>query len=93
MAKHKRLHINREIERLSGDIQETLGVELVRAEMVKEDGMRILRIIISKEGGVSLSDCEAFSRAVNERLDEEDLIDGQYYLEVSSPGITLSDEE
>lgn len=93
MVKHKRLHINREIERLSGDIQETLGVELVRAEMVKENGMRILRIIINKEGGVGLSDCEAFSRAVNERLDEEDLIDGQYYLEVSSPGITLSDEE
>lgn len=53
----------------------------------KEGGAWFLRILIDKEGGIGLEDCEAFTRAINPLLDEADPIEGNYYLEVSSPGI------
>lgn len=87
MQKKPRISVTKEVTRLAGEIQEELGVEFVRCEFVKEAGRRILRIIINKEGGVTISDCEAFSRNLSDRLDEEDFIQEQYYLEVSSPGI------
>jgi ribosome maturation factor RimP len=37
--------------------------------------------------GITLADCERVSRAVSERLDASDPIQGHYTLEVSSPGL------
>lgn len=47
----------------------------------------ILCYYIDKEGGVGIDDCENFSRAVEKVLDSEDVIDKEYSLEVSSPGV------
>lgn len=47
----------------------------------------ILCFFIDKDGGVGIDDCEAFSRAVELQLDSADLIDKEYSLEVSSPGV------
>lgn len=63
-------------------------------ELVKEGRDRILRVFIDKEWKdsgeeefVSTDDCELVSRFLSDRLDEEDLIEENYYLEVSSPGM------
>lgn len=64
-----------------------LGFELYHIEFVKEDGENFLRIYIDKDSGISLDDCEKVSRPVSDLLDETDLIDESYCLEVSSPGI------
>lgn len=72
---------------LSEVIAKKMGLEIVDIEFVKEGSARILRYYIDKEGGVSTQECEDFSRAVSPLLDEEDFIEGAYYLEVSSPGI------
>ena len=56
-------------------------------EYVKEGGVWFLRVYIDKDGGVSLDECEAVSRALSTVLDEADPIQQNYYLEVSSPGI------
>lgn len=61
--------------------------ELVDIEFVKEGPHRYLRVYIDKEGGVSLDDCQAVSTFLNQKLDEIDPIEENYYLEVSSPGI------
>jgi len=53
----------------------------------KEGGAWFLRILIDKEGGIGLEDCESFTHAINPLIDEADPIEGNYYLEVSSPGI------
>lgn len=63
-----------------------LGVYIVEVSSKKENGQRYLRIFIDKEGGVGLDDCEAFSRAAEPILDENDPIAEAYTLEVSSPG-------
>lgn len=64
-----------------------LGLEVVDVQFLKEGGQRILRVLIDREGGISLDDCEALSRALGEDLDQADPIPYSYCLEVSSPGI------
>ena len=61
--------------------------ELVDVEYVKEGSSWYLRAYIDKEGGITIDDCERFSRAIDKRLDAADPIDQSYTLEVSSPGI------
>ena len=44
------------------------------------------RVISDKPGGVSIDDCETFSRAFDPVLDEADPIPSSYIFEVSSAG-------
>ncbi len=62
-------------------------MELADLEFVKEGANWYLRVYIDKEGGVTIDDCEAVSRALEAKLDEADPIEQAYILEVSSPGI------
>lgn len=64
-----------------------LGTELVHVELAGTKRDAVLRIYIDKEGGVTLDDCGAVSRKIEDVLDAEDLIPSRYVLEVSSPGI------
>lgn len=64
-----------------------LGLEVVDVQFVREGGQRVLRLLIDREGGIALDDCEALSTALGEELDRADLIPYSYCLEVSSPGI------
>ena len=61
-------------------------LEPVDVEFVKERDW-FLRVYIDKEGGVDLDDCQAFSEKLGAALDKADIIDEQYILEVSSPGL------
>lgn len=66
------------------------GCELYDLEYVKEANDRILRLFIDKpndENGIDIDDCERVSRAVEAILDEADPIQGEYRLQVSSPGV------
>ncbi len=54
---------------------------------LKEGASYFLRIFIDKPEGITIDDCERFSRAIDEPLDKADLIKEAYYLEVSSPGL------
>lgn len=79
------------IEKLSEELLAPIitkhEVELVDVEYVKELGHFYLRVYIDKDGGVTINDCEAVSRAFEEVLDAEDPITDAYILEVSSPGL------
>ena len=68
-------------------IAEQLGLILWDVRFVKEGASWYLRVFIDKEGGVTLDDCVAMTRAINDPLDEADPISQAYFLEVSSPGI------
>lgn len=63
------------------------GYELVDVAYVKEGPQRYLRLFIDKEGGINLEDCKVVSRAIDDKLEELDMIKEAYILEVSSPGI------
>lgn len=61
--------------------------DLLEVQWRQEQGEFYLTFIIDKSGGVDLSDCERVSQMIDPVLDELDVIDRAYHLEVSSPGI------
>ncbi|MDD3346729.1 ribosome maturation factor RimP [Oscillibacter sp.] len=62
------------------------GCTLWDVEYVKEAGAWYLRLLLDKEGGVDILDCETISRKLSDLLDEADPIEGSYTLEVGSAG-------
>lgn len=74
-------------EALIQPILDRMGFELVDVEYVKEGQEFYLRAYIDKPGGITIEDCVAVSREMNELLDEHDYISGTYTFEVSSPGL------
>ncbi|MDO4303453.1 MAG: ribosome maturation factor RimP [Bacillota bacterium] len=83
----KRENYEQQTEKLLLPIVQANHVEIYDVEYVKEGSDWYLRCYIDKEGGVSINDCEAVSRALSDELDKEDFIEDAYILEVSSPGL------
>lgn len=83
----KREVYEQKTEALLLPLVEEQGFELVDVEYVKEGGNWYLRAYIDKPEGIAVDDCEVISRALSEKLDEDDFIDDAYILEVSSPGL------
>ena len=72
---------------LVAPIAEGFGLEVIEVLYEKKyDGMN-LTVVIDKEGGVTIDDCERLHRAIDGPLDELDPIDVAYILNVSSPGL------
>ena len=74
-------------EELITPILDRMNFELVDVEYVKEGGTWYLRAYIDKEGGITVNDCEAVAREMNEILDREDFVEDSYVFEFSSPGL------
>ena len=75
------------VEGIAAPIAASLGLRIWDVRYLKEGSQWYLRVFIDKDGGVDINDCEAMSRAIDEPLDKADPIDGEYILEVSSPGV------
>lgn len=75
--------------RLIEPIAEAQGLELVRVQM--QGGVKAPTLQIMAEdpttGQMTLDQCARLSRALSAMLDEQDPIESEYRLEVSSPGI------
>lgn len=83
----KREEYEMKTEKLLQPILEANNFELYDLEYVKEAGNWYLRAYVDKEGGFTVDDCALVSRALGEKLDEDDFIPDAYILEVSSPGL------
>lgn len=75
-------------------VARTTGFHLVDLDLAGGARRRIVRVTIDKEGGVSLDDCQFYSRELEERLDALagtdnaiGALSGPYVLEVESPGL------
>ncbi|ATP39387.1 ribosome maturation factor RimP [Solibacillus sp. R5-41] len=75
------------IEELVTPIVEELDLELVDIEFIKEGRDWFLRVYVdTRAGGIDILQCAQVSERLSEKLDENDPIEQNYYLEVSSPG-------
>ena len=63
--------------------QELIDIEL----RTGKDG-KVLTFYIYGEQGITIDDCERVSNFLDQKLDDLDLVKGQYYLEVSSPDLS-----
>ena len=82
MAEKSRKTEERALE-LGESIAKEQGVYIVDTSYA--DG--VLCYYIDKPGGIGIDECESFSRAVEPLLDEADIIEKEYSLDVSSPGV------
>lgn len=85
----KKLEWLSQIEDIATKAAEKEGCILYDVELTGSGNGRILRVTIDKDTGVGIDECTAVARALNEAMDgKEDIVpDGEYALEVSSPGL------
>jgi len=70
-----------------GQIAAEGGCRLLAVETAGAGRHLVVRLVLDKEEGVTLEDCEKVSRDVSPLLDAEASIGHRYHLEVSSPGL------
>ena len=75
--------LNEKIIQEIAAVAEASGCELLDCQF--QGGL--LRLVIDREGGVTLDDCQAVSKQASALLDVLDFSPGRYTLEVSSPGL------
>lgn len=75
------------IHGLAEQVAEEEGLELVSVGILGSGKRTVLKVVVDKEGGVTVGDCERMSRSLEALLDVEDPIRRSYLLEVSSPGL------
>ena len=68
-------------------VADELGFFLWDVRFEKEGATWYLKVLIDKDGGIDMNDCEAFTRPVSKLLDEKDPISQSYILECGRPGL------
>ena len=75
------------ITELAEKTASSMKMEAVLVEIRNEGGRAIVRVYIDQPAGITLEDCERFSRRFSTTMDVEDFVPFAYVLEVSSPGV------
>ena len=75
------------IRAVVGPVLDEHDVELVEVEVRGARGSRVVAVVGDKDDGLDLDLIADLSRTIGDKLDEDDLVDGKYTLEVSSPGV------
>ena len=76
-----------QLQDLLEPVVEAAGFQLVRLRLIGGKTKTLQIMAERSDGTMNIDDCSELSRALSTFLDEEDPIDGEYDLEVSSPGI------
>lgn len=66
---------------------QTEGFELVAVETAGNRKNRILRLLLHKQGGLSVSDCKAAAQIVRPILEVHQLLSAYKQFEIASPGV------
>lgn len=77
-----------ELESIIGDYLKMQGLDLVELIYRYTGNALFLRILVDKpEGGISLDECAHLNNQINKILEERDILQENYILEVFSPGV------
>lgn len=71
---------------LISDVISSNGYRLEDVLYVKEGNIYFLRVIIDKDGIITVDDCSIVTKLINPILDQEDPISESYILDVCSMG-------
>ena len=90
--------IEKDIERLTGiahKISDANDAELLELKIGVTKKGRNINLVVDSVGGINIQTCANISRGLNAKLIEEEYADGNFKIEVSSPGVDrpLSDED
>jgi len=72
------------------NILEDNGVILYDTEITEENNQKIFRVYITSKDKIDLETCSVITKIISPIIDTNPPVNGQYFLEVSSPGIERS---
>src|SRR6185295_15661742 len=75
------------LEPILEPVIEAAGYKLVRLRLLGGKTKTLQIMAERPDGTMNVEDCATLSRALSDFIDAEDPIEGEYHLEVSSPGI------
>lgn len=75
------------IQALAEPILTERHLELVELTAHPRGGEQLIRILVDGVGGVTIEQCAQANRRIGEALEQANLIEGRYTVEVSSPGL------
>lgn len=78
------MKIEEKVKNLIGKKLLEIGVKIDKIEYLKEDSNNFLRITIDKDDIVDIDTCVEATRIINPILDEADIIEESYILDVTS---------
>ena len=76
-----------QVKQLMQPVLDNCNAELVDINLSGSKYKPILRILVDKEGGITLGECTDINRQLSDVLDKDDIIKESFILEVSSPGL------
>lgn len=79
--------VSKDVNRLIEPVLDEMGFELVDTEYLSEHGKWVLRIYADGEGGITVGDCARISKEISALIEAKDVLQHEYVLEVSSPGL------
>jgi ribosome maturation factor RimP len=83
-----RQEIIAELKNIIGDYLKIQRLDLVDFILRHEGRDLILRILVDRsEGGITLDECAKLNEQISNLLDEKDILQTRYILEVASPGL------
>ncbi len=66
---------------------ERAGLLLVDLQLVRTGRRVLLRVLADRKGRITVGECASLSREISDLVDAHGVLDSDYTLEVSSPGI------
>jgi len=77
------------LQAITQRVVEETGLELVELSLRGSSRRRLLRVDIDRPGpqGVDIDDCKRVSQVLGEVLENDEMLEDSYVLEVSSPGV------
>lgn len=75
------------LEQMVTEIAAEYGAELVEVCHHRAGRYQTVRVLVDKDGGITVSECAKVARRLSADLDVSELVEGRYTLEVSSPGL------
>ncbi|MDD5129269.1 MAG: hypothetical protein PHO40_06445 [Candidatus Omnitrophica bacterium] len=80
--------LKNEINSLAGELFVSRGFVLVDIILRQDSSGLSLSLLADRpQGGISLEECSSLNRLLRQEMDAKNILNGQYSLEVSSPGL------
>ena len=81
------MEITDRVKEIAEDYAGQRGMEIVDIVFRREQQGMVLRILADKPEGITIDECEEMNNFLSTALDQENIMERSYVLEVSSPGL------
>lgn len=80
--------LEEKIKNISLPLVEELNLDLVELKIRRQGRALAIEILADRpKGGITIEECSVLNRNIDQKIETEQLLEGEYTLEVSSPGL------